>query len=146
MRVRKLMTEKVEACRPSDSIKRAVEIMRRQDCGSVPVIDGQRRVVGIITDRDIVLAAAMKSIPELKVSDYMADDVECATPKEKVLEAEKKLRTRRVRRLPVVDKKQRLVGMLSIADLARATDKKKLRKADVGRTIVSISRAAGKKR
>jgi CBS domain-containing protein len=139
------MTGKVEVCRPTDSMRRAVQIMREKDCGSVPVVDERTRVVGIITDRDICLAsdAAGKNLAELRVVQGMASDVECCGPDDTIADAEKKLRTRKVRRLPVVDRKRRLVGILSVADLALATErkkKKKVGKAEVGRTLASISR------
>jgi CBS domain-containing protein len=117
----------------------AVEVMRGRNCGSVPVVDDQNRIVGMITDRDICLHSekAGKNLVELRVAQGMTSNVECCGPDDSLAEAEKKLQARQIRRLPVVDGKRRLIGILSLADLVRDRRKKKL-----GQTIASISRPA----
>ena len=63
MKVREVMTTKVEPCRPEDPLSKAAAIMWQQDCGCVPVIDENRKVVGMLTDRDICMATWMKGEP-----------------------------------------------------------------------------------
>jgi len=146
MRVREIMTRDVLACREHDTMDRAVEIMMGKDCGCVPVIDEQKRVVGIITDRDICLIvyATNQKPSELSVRGGMAPRVECCTPEDSVDEAERKLRERQLRRLPVVDTDGRLVGILAMADLVRATSKRKraISHREVCETFASICRSS----
>ncbi|MDA8205212.1 MAG: CBS domain-containing protein [Thermaerobacter sp.] len=118
MQVREIMTQQVKTVRPSDSIKKAAEIMRSVDCGSVPVTEGDR-VVGIVTDRDIVVKqiASGKSA-DSPVKECMTDTVVTVKPDAEAQTAADMMADNQVRRLPVVDN-GRLVGILAIADLAR---------------------------
>lgn len=121
MRVSEIMSSDVRACRPEDTMRDAVKIMRDCDCGSVPVLDGRDELVGMITDRDICLCAAERDEPlgALQVSDAITWKPLTCTPDEDVFSAEKKLAEHQIRRLPVVDERGRLVGMLALADIAR---------------------------
>ena len=93
------------------------------DCGVVPVVDESHRVVGMITDRDICIAAATRSEApaQLTANDVMQSGVHTCGPDEDVRGALKTLKKYRVRRLPVVDRQGRLAGMLSLNDLVMAT-------------------------
>lgn len=142
MRVREIMTRDVVACQEHDTMDRAVEIMMGKDCGCVPVVDEQDRVVGIITDRDICLIvhATNQKPSELFVRGGMAPRVECCKPEDSVDEVERKFRERQLRRLPVVDADGRLVGILAMADLVRAAAQRKrpISAAEVFKTFASI--------
>jgi CBS domain-containing protein len=109
--------------------------MKQEDCGAIPVVDGGR-LVGIVTDRDIVVRAiaAGKDPKTTKVRDIMSADPITVAPQDDVKMAEERMRERQVRRLPVVDQ-GRLVGILVTAQIARRD-----RASEVGETMEAISR------
>jgi len=116
--------------------------MWNQDCGCAPVCDEDGRVVGMITDRDVCMAAYTqgKALDQLRVGDAMARQVIACSPRDSIQEAEQRMQTARVRRLPVVDDDGRLCGMISLADLARRFDAQSSspKVQEVGRTLASI--------
>jgi CBS domain-containing protein len=122
MRVDTLMSTNVATCTPGDTTDRAARLMSDLDCGAIPVVDEQDRVVGIVTDRDICLAAMThaKCLSEIPVGQCMIAGVVCVAGDAPVEEAARVMRQHRVRRLPVIGRSGRLVGMLSIDDLAVA--------------------------
>jgi CBS domain-containing protein len=93
------------------------------DCGSIPVCNAEDSLepIGVVTDRDICMCALfnMKPLRELRVADAMAKNVLVCRPGDTVEAAEKIMRASHVRRLPVVDEGHALLGMVSLADLAR---------------------------
>ncbi len=121
MNVGELMTQDVKACCPEDTLETAARVMWENDCGCVPVVDANRRVVGMLTDRDICMAAYTKGGPlrALQVSSAMSAEVCTCTAEDTLETAEEMLRTRQVRRLPVVDADGRLAGIISLNDIAR---------------------------
>ena len=120
MVVKELMSEHVHTCAPEDSLQRAAEIMWNRDCGTVPVIDIDRRVVGIITDRDVCMHAMMsgRRLQDCTVADAMSSDVFTCGASDSLDAAQALMRRQRVRRLPVIDSAQHLIGILSLNDLA----------------------------
>jgi len=121
MQVKEMMTSNVRTCRATDSTKQAAQIMWESDCGCVPVVDGDGRVVGIVTDRDICMAAYMQGRPlaEMNVGAVASSQVVTVYEGDSLHRAEVLMRDAQVRRLPVVDSQDRLVGLLSIGDFAR---------------------------
>jgi CBS domain-containing protein len=124
MRVEQIMTRTVRTCAPDDSLSTAARIMWEGDCGCVPVVEQEgdgARVVGMITDRDICMAGYTQGRPlsAIRVDSAMARRVHSCRPTDSIPEALNILRTHQVRRLPVVDNGDHLVGMLSLADAAR---------------------------
>ena len=119
MKVNELMTRDPAALRSESTATEAATVMKREDCGSVPVVDGGK-LVGIITDRDIVLrvVAAKKDPATVKMSEIMTKDPACIGPDTTAAEASKLMSDKQVRRLPVVEN-GKLVGMLVIGQLAR---------------------------
>ena len=119
MKVRELMTEPPLTCAPETSLAVAARLMGEADYGTLPVVDAQGRVAGIVTDRDICLALARtnRNAINILVREVMTPGVVCAGPEEDVHAALTTMRTARVRRLPVRDESGRLLGMLSIEDL-----------------------------
>src|SRR5688572_1748733 len=107
MKVEELMTRKVTTCRPSDSLEQAARSMWEGDCGSLPVCDEGNHVVGMITDRDICMAAmfAGKALVDLPVQPTMAKKILICNPDQDVSTIEKAMRESQVRRVPVVDAK-----------------------------------------
>jgi CBS domain-containing protein len=130
MLVESLMTRDVESARPESTLADAAGVMWRRDCGVVPVVDEDGGVVGVITDRDICMALSTRGRPaaEVRVSEVMARGVQTCTPVDDVREALEAMGRRQVRRLPVVDSRGHLVGLLSINDIIRHTRKGKGKK------------------
>ena len=126
MQVQEIMSQVVHSCAPEDSLKQAAQLMWDHDCGSLPVSaaeDGSERAIGVITDRDICMCALFQDrrLSELRVRDVMAEhNVLSCRPSDSIEQAEALMRQGRVRRLPVVDEKGSLAGIISLADLARA--------------------------
>jgi len=123
MKVKELMSVDAKSCREDTDLATATKIMWDADCGIVPVVSDDRRVVGVITDRDICVAAATRAMnpAAIRVRDVMSRTVATAAENDDIRVALATIKDRRVRRLPVVDKQQRLVGVISLNDLvARA--------------------------
>jgi CBS domain-containing protein len=126
LHVKQIMTENVEVARPDMTLKEAAERMRLCDIGMLPVCDGQR-IIGAITDRDIAIrATAEGSDPEITaVSDVMtSSDVICCFEDDDVKQVAKLMSDRQVRRIPVVDHRNRLVGIVSLGDIAHHSDER----------------------
>jgi CBS domain-containing protein len=144
MKVKDLMTGEVLTCGPQDSLAAAARIMWDHEFGSVPVVDGENRAVGVITDRDIAMAAYLQGKPlhETVVATAMSKEVHVCRPEDNISAAERTMRERQVRRLPVVDARNRVVGLLSLNDLARAgaLDRGKVPLDEVGETLAAICR------
>lgn len=121
MQIEQLMTSDVRTCGSEDSLALAAQAMWERDCGCVPVIDAERKVVGMLTDRDVCMAAWIRgcNLHELRVRDAMSPRVVACRIDEEIEVAEALMREYGVRRLPVVDLVGRLAGVLSLADLAR---------------------------
>jgi CBS domain-containing protein len=120
--VASIMTRAVASCSGNDTLHRAAQIMWDRDCGAVPVVDAEGRAVGVVTDRDLCMAAYTRGRPlsAISVSSLLAGKLHTCVPSTSLDEAIARMRFERVRRLVVVDPRdQRLVGMLSLADLAR---------------------------
>jgi CBS domain-containing protein len=117
-RLKDIMTRDVEVLRPDVAVDIAAEAMKRLDIGAIPVCDG-RRMVGILTDRDIVLRTiAEKRETSMLVSDVMTTDVVYGREDDLLEEAALKMVERRIRRLPVLNETKELVGIVSLGDLA----------------------------
>jgi CBS domain-containing protein len=147
--VRDLMEPDVRSCRPQDALSEPARIMWERDCGCVPVVasDGSNRVVGMITDRDICMATytSGRLLAELRVSDSMSRGVHSVGPDDPVAEAERVMRDARVRRLPVMDERGHLLGILSLADVAEAAAGRRIpeeavSRSEVARTLEAICR------
>ncbi len=121
MHVSELMTTAAKSCGPNDNVQLAAQIMWENDCGVVPVIDDDGRVIGMVTDRDVCMAAYTHGKPlwQIPVSNAMARHVYGIRENERVEVAEALMRRVRVRRVPVLDGEGRLKGILSLNDLAR---------------------------
>jgi CBS-domain-containing membrane protein len=147
MDVFKIMTRRVFTCRPEDDLATSARIMWDNDIGCVPVVDGEGRVIGMITDRDICMSAYMKGQPlaQIQVGDAMSQPVHSCAPDHSVVEAETVMRARCVRRMPVIDAGGKLVGILSLNDLVREAARQRGRKGrelggdEVTATIAAVS-------
>jgi CBS domain-containing protein len=143
MRVEQLMTRKVHTVNPRDTLLAAATIMHEQDVGVVPVIEA-RRVIGVITDRDICMAAARtdKRLSQMPVERAMSRIVQVCLPDEPIVDVEERMRRAQIRRMPVTDEERRLLGILSINDIAIAcknTRKNGVTREEVAKTLAGIS-------
>jgi CBS domain-containing protein len=126
MQVKELMKVRVASCSPEASLAHAVQMMWEGDLGAVPVVDETGAVVGMITDRDICVAAYTQGgrLSESQVKSAMSREVYSCKPSDSLGFAEELMRKYQVRRLPVVEN-SKLVGILSINDVAHAaTDRR----------------------
>jgi len=136
-RVSELMTRGVRTLAPSDPVALAAQAMDELDIGAVPVCDGQR-LMGMVTDRDIVLrVVAQKRSPDTALSEVMSKDIKWCTDSDKVETVMDQMASHQIRRMPVVDRDRRLVGMLSLGDTAAKGDAHK-----AGDALESISQPA----
>jgi len=122
MKVSSIMNPNVETARAEDDLAKAAMVMWRKDCGFVPIVDeASRRVVGVITDRDICMASATRhETPEtMLVRDTMASQVYSCRTEDEVDAALDTMRTNQVHRLPVVDEREQLAGVISFSDIVR---------------------------
>jgi CBS-domain-containing membrane protein len=143
--IAQLMTQAPEACRPTDSVERAAQIMWEHDCGCVPIVDDTRHAVGVLTDRDICMAAYSqgKALRDIDVGSCMTRDLATCRPEARIDEAERTMRDAQVRRLLVVDDAGSLCGLVAVADLARAVGDSPrevvLTSEEVAQVIASVS-------
>jgi CBS domain-containing protein len=126
----------------------AAEVMREHGCGCVPVIDADGKLAGIVTDRDICMAALRAGLPlaAIPVMEAMTATVHTCSIDDEISVAERTMCREKVRRLPVLDAEERPIGLLSIDDLARAADRLTIPfgpqslAEGVGHTLASITK------
>ena len=119
MKVKDCMSHKVSWVKPENTIKDCATIMCNNHVGCIPVCDNSQNVVGLVTDRDIILRciACDKDVKTTPVSDIMSCNVCCCTPNTDINEAEKMMSQNQIRRIPVIDN-DKIVGILTLGDLA----------------------------
>jgi CBS domain-containing protein len=120
MQVREIMTSPAKVIDQNSSIKELAEKMREDDVGALPVCDGER-LLGMVTDRDIVTRAVAidKKLSDCSIREVMSEKVAFVRDDDDVSEAERKMSQHQIRRLPVIDRNDKLVGMVTMADLTQ---------------------------
>jgi len=136
--VRDVMTPNPECVTEKDSIQDVARIMKKQDTGVVPVVDG-KKVIGMVTDRDIVVRgiAEGKDCSSLRVNEIMTKHVRSVKEDASVSEVLDLMSKAEIRRVPVVNDKNELVGIVSLGDVATNTNQD----GPVGQTVEHISEA-----
>ena len=115
--VRELMSTDLSYCTPVDNVYEAALKMKQEDIGIIPIVENNR-LVGIVTDRDLVVRGiADKNPGSNKITEVMTTDIVSVSPSDPVERASELMARHQIRRLPVVENGQ-LVGMLSLGDLA----------------------------
>ena len=144
MKVQDVMTRDPASVTPGTTIREAAQLMQREDTGIIPVVEekGNRRLVGVVTDRDIAIRVVAEGRDGgTRVSDVMsASRLKTCTPNDDVNDAMEAMGTEQVRRIPIVDDRGTLVGILAQADIVRKA-------RDAGRaerTVQRISEPSGK--
>lgn len=119
MQIAEIMSRDVQLASPQQSLQEAARMMAELDVGAIPVADNDR-LVGMLTDRDICVraVAAGRSPKECKVGEIMSADVKYVFEDETTEDLARNMSTLQVRRMPVLDRDKRLVGIVSIGDLA----------------------------
>jgi len=122
MKVSEAMTRDVRVANPDQSIREAAQMMVDLDAGALPV-GAEDRLIGMITDRDIAIRGVAKGrTPDTPVRDVMTADVKYCFEDEEIENVARNMAEIQVRRLPVVNRDKRLVGIIAIADLAANED------------------------
>ena len=133
--IREVMTRDVTTVTPDARLSDVARIMRDEDIGSVPVAQGTE-LLGMVTDRDIVVRALADGSAgdQRTAGDVMTSGVQCCREDQNVGDVLKDMGDQQIRRLPVVDSEQRLVGIVSIGDLSREA-----KASQVGKSLEGIS-------
>jgi CBS domain-containing protein len=138
MKVRDVMTGDVHLTNPERSIREAAQMMAEQDIGALPVGENDR-LVGMVTDRDIAVRGVAKGLsPDTKIRDVMSPEVLYCFEDEDLDDACHNMAGIKVRRLPVLNRDKRLVGILAFSDVAGHENAKK-----VGQAVADISAPGG---
>ena len=117
--IAEIMSTNVRTIQPQESLRRAAQCMQELDVGALPVCDGER-LLGMLTDRDITVRGIADGLnpDQACVSDIMSPEVEYCTVDQDADDAKRLMGAKQLRRLPVIDKDRRLVGIVSLGDLA----------------------------
>ena len=120
MKICEMMTTDVVCTRPSASVIDAAGQMKKLDIGALPVCGDNERLVGMITDRDIVIRAVAdgRDLEQVKVEDVMTPDIQFCMENQPVEHAARIMRDQQIRRLVVLNRKRKLVGIISLGDIA----------------------------
>lgn len=147
MKVKDLMAIDVKSCATYDTLNTAAQTMWDNDIGCVPVVDDDRYLVGMLTDRDVCMAAYIQGMPLTGslVTSAMSKQVFSCASDDDIASAEKLMREKQVRRLAVIDAQGRLAGIISLNDIAREGEReiesKKTREvsdAEIARVMASV--------
>jgi CBS domain-containing protein len=139
MKVSKIMTRDVRLLSPHNTIREAASLMAEIDAGSLPVGENDR-LVGMVTDRDIVVRGVALGKPiDTKVSAVMSREMLYCFDTDEIDNVARNMGKAQVRRLPVVNSDKRLVGIVSLGDLARKDDP-----STIGQTVTRVSTPGGK--
>jgi CBS domain-containing protein len=138
MTISDIMTRDVQVVRAETPIREAAETMARIDAGALPVCDGDN-LLGMVTDRDIVVRGIAKGLSGSDtVSQVMTEGVEYCFDDDELTEVQDKMAASQIRRIPVVDRNKKLVGILSLGDVAREA-----KPAEAGDVLEEVSQPAG---
>ena len=137
MKISEIMTTNVECVPPDNGVQQLADKMKTLDVGFLPVCENDR-LIGTITDRDIVIRclAGRQDITTLKASDIMTKDVHWSYEDDDVKDVAERMREKDVRRMLILNKGKRLVGVVSIGDISKVEEK------ETGKTLRDITEAA----
>ncbi len=135
-----VMTRGVRSMTPQDTVVLAAQAMDELNVGVIPICEGEK-LVGMVTDRDIVVRGVAQAgdTKNMKLADVMSTNVRCAKEDEDVDDVLSEMAESQIRRMPVVDAQQRLVGIVSLGDIAAKTDDEEM---DVAASLGEISEPA----
>ncbi len=140
MKISEVMTRDVRIASPDDTLADAARVMAALDCGVLPVSNSER-LIGMITDRDIAIRGVAEGLgPDATVADVMTDDVKYCFEDDDCDDVARNMGEIQLRRLPVVSRDKRLVGIVSIGDLAVTMEEDE--EESIGESLAAISRPA----
>lgn len=141
--VRDLMTADPVCCTPQDTVTDVARMMMSANCGAIPVVENQetRHLCGVITDRDIVVRIVGRGLEAAgsKVQQAMSTNLVCIGPDSSLEECVQLMAENQVRRIPVVDRDGRVIGIVAQADLARASARQQDLEEDLADMIEEVS-------
>jgi CBS domain-containing protein len=125
LRCRDIMTRNVTSCHRDTPVIEIARLMRDQDIGAIPVLGANGKLEGIVTDRDLVIEGLTsdKIDADIRAEDCMTTDLFTANQNDRLVDMINEMGDHQVRRVPVVDGRDRLVGIISMADIATQTNK-----------------------
>jgi CBS domain-containing protein len=138
MHIKDLMSHPVVTCTAQDCLDIPARLMWEYDCGIVPVVDHEGRLAGVITDRDISMAAYTqgRTLNAIGVTTAMASKPIAAHPEDPIESVEHLMRDNQIRRVPIIDSERRPIGLVSLNDLLRQAARAK--KSAVDRELVQV--------
>ncbi len=138
IKCREIMSKEVSTTTKNASLQDVAKLLKENDIGILPIVEeGTSKLVGLVTDRDIVVRAVAdgKSVTDTTVGDVMTAELFTATPDDFVFEAVRTMGDKQVRRIPIVDDEGVLVGIVSMADIALEMEDEK----EIAETLEEIS-------
>jgi CBS domain-containing protein len=137
MRVAEVMSRDVQVANPDQSIIEAAKLMAECDCGAIPMAQDDK-LIGMITDRDIVIRAlAQGKSVDTKAIEVMSDEIKYCFDDEEIEDVARNMGDLQIRRLPVVNRDKRLVGIVSLGDIAGSSDP-----SSAGQALSNISESS----
>jgi len=140
MKVKDVMKTDVGFCMTDDSLMKCADIMRSRDCGVVPILNREEKLVGMLTDRDLCLAivARNRKASDVSCGELLSGRVITCSSDDKLEDALKRMRKYRIKRLPAVGKDGKLAGIFSITDVLLSIRKDKSLKKKAQATLKMI--------
>lgn len=137
MKVKDCMCQEAYYCSPDNTVRDCAKMMNEKHIGCVPVCDLEKNIVGMVTDRDIVLrcVANGKDVQSTKLSEIMSTDVCFCKQEEELNDIQNHMSNIQVKRIPVVNDNNEFIGMVSLKDLAEHNE---VSKEQVGNTVENI--------
>ena len=137
MKIKEIMSPDVRIASPKDTLQQAAQLMEQMDCGILPVGEDDR-LVGMVSDRDITIRAVArgKAPDRCTVGEVMSNDIKYVYDDETLEDASRNMSELQIRRLPVLNRKKRLVGIVSLGDLALNA------KDNAGKALKDVSQPA----
>lgn len=140
LRSEDVMSRNPRCCDPKDTLLDAIRIMKEINVGYVPVCGQDKRLLGVITDRDIALSLGDDSKPsQCRVSEVMARDPITTRPSDDAMDAARLMEEHQIRRIPVVDNDNILLGVIATADIARRASGNRELEGELPRVFESVS-------
>lgn len=147
MQIREIMSHPVVTCPADVTLQHAARLMWEYDCGIIPIVGDDGRLVGVVTDRDACMAAYTQGRPlsDIPIATAMAKNVVASRASESVEAVESLMKASQIRRVPIVDNEYRPVGIVSLNDLARLAARGRRNGVDrqLVETLAAVSQPRG---
>lgn len=151
MHAGQIMSRDVITCDPDDSLAEAVRKMRDHDVGTLLVVDGDERLIGLMTDRDVCFAALASERPlkDIRVKSAMTSHVYSMMDTDRIQDIESVMTTYKIHRVPIVDRENHVLGVVSLSDIAREASRELRERhpdvtdADLVTTLSQVCKAKG---